>query len=614
MDGVQPGRRRPVVDALHRDDAAAGQLFGGLKNAIVGSLIMVGLAMLMATPVAILTGIYLAEYGRGDMARPGDALHQRHPAVGAVDRHRPLRLPRRQVAPSGNSPGMSGAMALAILVVPVVVRTTEDMLALVPHTLREAAFASAPRSEGDRDGHPCVRPRPGSSPAFCLRSRASQARPRRCCSRALSNQFWNTDLSEADGQPAGDHLRFAMSPFRDWQELAWAGVFLITLGVLLLNIVLPACSSAASNPHAEPVEPIRHTFNRKNAQCLSIMPSASWSRRSASRISTSTTATRSRSGYQPRYLQGPRHRLHRPVGLRQVDPAAHDQPHVRPLSRPARRGRSASKAGHPLPRESIPSRCAPRSAAWSSRSRPRSRCRSTTTSPSACACTKKLTRMQMDDRVEWAPTKAALVGRGQGQAADYWHRAFRRPAATSVHCPWRRGQAACAAARRTDLGARPDLDHAHRGIDRRAESEIHHRHRHPQHAAGGARFRFHGLYVSWRIVEGKTDDVSSSRATSAPKTTSPAAWAGGSDHERKRMYPAVRCRPSGLRGTCSEMGGWSNRRSALRSSAYASGETGVVTEVVEQDHRVNAFEKIIDDETVQVIYQGASRPHPICGW
>lgn len=209
---------------------------GGLLNAIVGSVIMVGLAMLMATPVAILAGIYLAEYGQrtilGNVTRFVNDILLSAPSIVIG-----LFVYAIWVAHAGKFSGMSGAVALALLVIPVVVRTTEDMLALVPNTLREAAFAlGAPKWKVIllvtlRSA------KTGVITGILLALARISGETAPLLFTALSNQFWSVDLGEPMANLPVTIFKFAMSPFKDWQELAWAGVFLITLGVLTLNII-----------------------------------------------------------------------------------------------------------------------------------------------------------------------------------------------------------------------------------------------------------------------------------------------------------------------------------------------------------------------------------------
>ena len=160
-----------------------------------------------------------------------------------------------------------------------------------------------------------------------------------------------------------------------------------------------------------------------------------------------------------------RHGVHRPVGLRQVDAAAHAEPHVFAVSRAARHRRDPLQrrrtSSTPAPTSTC---CAPRSA-WCSRSRRRFRCRSTTTSRSACASTRTC-RQRGDGRARRVGAdQGGDVGRGEGQAEAERHGAVRRPAAAAVHRARGGGQARGAAARRADLGARPDLDRQDRGAD-----------------------------------------------------------------------------------------------------------------------------------------------------
>ena len=208
---------------------------GGLRNAIVGSAIMVGLAMAMATPVAILAGIYLAEYGRttwlGKTTRFINDILLSAPSIVIG-----LFVYAVYVAQLGKFSGLSGAIALALLVIPVVVRTTEDMLMLVPHALREAAYAlGAPKWKVIM----LVTLRSAKTGVItgillALARISGETAP--LLFTALSNQFFSLDLNEPMANLPVTIFKFAMSPFADWQGLAWAGVFIITLAVLLLNV------------------------------------------------------------------------------------------------------------------------------------------------------------------------------------------------------------------------------------------------------------------------------------------------------------------------------------------------------------------------------------------
>lgn len=223
------------LDLLTLDTPAPGNA-GGLRNAIFGSAVMVSLAMLIATPVAILAGIYLAEYGRrtvlGQVTRFVNDILLSAPSIVIG-----LFVYAIYVAQVGKFSGMSGALALALLVIPVVVRTTEDMLVLVPNTLREAAFAlGAPKWKVIlmvtlRSA------KTGVITGILLALARISGETAPLLFTALSNQFWSADLSEPMANLPVTIFKFAMSPFADWQELAWAGVFIITMGVLFLNIL-----------------------------------------------------------------------------------------------------------------------------------------------------------------------------------------------------------------------------------------------------------------------------------------------------------------------------------------------------------------------------------------
>lgn len=209
---------------------------GGLKNAIVGSAIMVGLAMLMATPVAIMAGIYLAEYGRrtwlGQITRFVNDILLSAPSIVIG-----LFVYAVYVAQVGKFSGFSGAVALALLVIPVVVRTTEDMLILVPNALREAAFALGAPKWKVIMMISLRAAKTGVITGILLALARISGETAPLLSTALSNQFWSVDLGEPMANLPVTIFKFAMSPFADWQGLAWAGVFIITLTVLVLNIL-----------------------------------------------------------------------------------------------------------------------------------------------------------------------------------------------------------------------------------------------------------------------------------------------------------------------------------------------------------------------------------------
>jgi phosphate transport system permease protein len=209
---------------------------GGLANAIVGSLIMVLSATAVGTPVGILAGIYLAEYGQrtwlGHVTRFINDILLSAPSIVIG-----LFVYAIIVAKTKTFSGYAGVIALALIVVPVVVRTTENMLQLIPNSLREAAFAlGAPKWVMIwRVTLKAARAGVITGVLLALARIAGETAP--LLFTALSNQFFSLDLGKPMANLPVTIFKFAMSPFSNWQQMAWAGVFLITLGVLALNIL-----------------------------------------------------------------------------------------------------------------------------------------------------------------------------------------------------------------------------------------------------------------------------------------------------------------------------------------------------------------------------------------
>jgi phosphate transport system permease protein len=209
---------------------------GGLLNAIMGSIYMVLTATFIGTPVGILAGTYLAEYGKSGWLAPttrfiNDILLSAPSIVIG------LFVYEIAVHRVGHFSGWAGAIALSLIVIPVVVRTTENMMVLVPNTLREAAAAlGAPywkvivmiiyRSA-----------RAGILTGLLLAVARISGETAPLLFTALNNQFWSTDMGKPIASLAVVIFQFAMSPYEDWQHLAWAGALLITLFVLGLNIL-----------------------------------------------------------------------------------------------------------------------------------------------------------------------------------------------------------------------------------------------------------------------------------------------------------------------------------------------------------------------------------------
>jgi len=209
---------------------------GGLANALVGSALMSVLGVLIGAPLGIAAGTYLAEFRR---APPGvariDPLHQRHPAVGAVDRARPLRLHDLR-SPGGAFSGIAGAIALSLIVLPVVVRTTDETLRLVPNMMREAALSlGIPRWKVTVQ----VLYRaalPGILTGVLLGLARITGETAPLLFTALNNQFWSRDLNGPTASVPVVVFQFAMSPYDAWHSLAWAGAFVVTMLVLVLSV------------------------------------------------------------------------------------------------------------------------------------------------------------------------------------------------------------------------------------------------------------------------------------------------------------------------------------------------------------------------------------------
>jgi phosphate transport system permease protein len=209
---------------------------GGLLNAIVGSLIMVGMGTVIGTPIGMLAGVYLAEYGqRGWLASVTRFINDI--LLSAPSIVIGLFVYAVMVINMGGFSGMAGVVALALLVIPVVVRTTENMLILVPNSLREAAFALGAQKWKVICLVTARAARAGILTGVLLAIARIAGETAPLLFTALSNQFWTADLTEPMANLPVTIFKFAMSPFQDWQRLAWAGVFLITMGVLALNIL-----------------------------------------------------------------------------------------------------------------------------------------------------------------------------------------------------------------------------------------------------------------------------------------------------------------------------------------------------------------------------------------
>ena len=212
---------------------------GGLANAIVGSFVLTFLGIAIATPIGVLAGTWLAEYGRGsklaNLIRFINDILLAAPSIVIG-----LFVYEVIVVQMGHFSAFAGMVALAILVIPVVVRTTEDMLNLVPNQLREAAAAlGLPRSIMIR--HVAYKAAlSGIVTGVLLAIARVSGETAPLLFTALNNQFWSTDLNAPMSSLPVTIFQFALSPYPDWQKLAWSGALLITFTVLALNIVARA--------------------------------------------------------------------------------------------------------------------------------------------------------------------------------------------------------------------------------------------------------------------------------------------------------------------------------------------------------------------------------------
>ncbi len=216
---------------------------GGLLNPIVGSLITTVLAVLIGTPIGILAGTYMAEYGRHDrltsIVRFINDILLSAPSIVIG-----LFIYEVMVRPMGHFSGIAGAIALAVIVIPVVVRTTEDMLLLVPNQLREASSAlGLPQSLVIRKvAYKAARAGMITGVLLAVARVSGETAP--LLFTALNNQFWSTNLNAPMASLPVVIFQYALSPYEDWQKLAWTGALIITLSVLVLSITARALAGA----------------------------------------------------------------------------------------------------------------------------------------------------------------------------------------------------------------------------------------------------------------------------------------------------------------------------------------------------------------------------------
>jgi phosphate transport system permease protein len=212
---------------------------GGLLNPIFGSLMLTAIAVAIGTPIGILAGTYMAEYGRYDrltsVVRFINDILLSAPSIVVG-----LFIYEVMVAPMGHFSGWAGGVALAVLVIPVVVRTTEDMLTLVPNALREAATSiGLPRSLSIiRISYRAARAGMVTGVLLAVARISGETAP--LLFTSLNNQFWSTNLNAPISSLPVVIFQFALSPYKDWQSLAWTGALIITLAVLALSITARA--------------------------------------------------------------------------------------------------------------------------------------------------------------------------------------------------------------------------------------------------------------------------------------------------------------------------------------------------------------------------------------
>lgn len=224
------------LNLFTQDTPAPGTEGGGLRNAIVGSLMIVALTVLVSTPVGVLAGIYLTEFGdeskTADLTRFVTDIMLSAPSIVLG-----LFVYAIAVSTVGNFSGYAGSLALSLIAIPVVMRTTENMLRLVPGSLREAAFAlGAPRWKVSTTVT-LRAAKSGVMTGILLAIARISGETAPLLFTALNNQFFSTNMGAPMANLPVVIFQFAMSPYDNWVRLAWAGALLITMTVLLLNIL-----------------------------------------------------------------------------------------------------------------------------------------------------------------------------------------------------------------------------------------------------------------------------------------------------------------------------------------------------------------------------------------
>lgn len=233
-DTIRLGISGLSLVALTQSTPAPGDI-GGIANAIYGSFVMVLAATFIGAPIGVMAGIYLSEYQRtgwlAETTRFVNDILLSAPSIVVG-----IFISIMLVAPFGGFSGWAGSVALALIVIPVVIRTTENMLNLIPGGLREAAYALGTPKWKVILNITLKAARAGVITGVLLAVARISGETAPLLFTALNNQFWSTDMSQPMASLPVMIFKFAMSPAKNWQELAWVGIFVITVAVLALNI------------------------------------------------------------------------------------------------------------------------------------------------------------------------------------------------------------------------------------------------------------------------------------------------------------------------------------------------------------------------------------------
>ena len=437
---------------------------GGLLNPIVGSLILTILAVLIGTPIGMLAGTYMAEYGRHDrltsVVRFINDILLSAPSIVVG-----LFIYEVMVAPMGHFSGLAGAVALAVIVIPVVVRTTEDMLLLVPNPLREAAAAlGLPRAVVIAQ----VRYRAakaGMITGVLLAIARISGETAPLLFTALNNQFWSTNLNAPMASLPVVIFQFALSPYKDWQKLAWTGALIITFTVLALSIVARALVRIEKTV----MNVASASSRRSQRHAMPDRAPPAWARRFRSEnLNFYYGDQQGAQRHQPAALpeQGD--------GLHRARPAAGNRRCCASSTGCTISTRNQRAEGDVLfDGEDILS---PKQDLNLLRARIGMVFQKPTPFPMSIyeniafgiRLYEKLPKAELDERVETSLRRAALWDEVKDKLDRQRTEPLRRPAAAAVHRAHRRGAAGGDPVRRAMLGARSDLDRQDRGADRRA--------------------------------------------------------------------------------------------------------------------------------------------------